>query len=172
VTKSNGMYIRPGGGPGRDVGWTRSLLASYHASRPCCISGRHEPCTSPTTSHGGSANWWAPRYRVPPCHASYTCSQASITKIDPYSYILPIITASAYSQQYASIFRKYLSFSWTPGSMSVLNLKVYAGFLFDVQELYDWVNREGLFEAPLSTSADDIARAHFAWCTFDQQLER
>jgi hypothetical protein len=56
--------------------------------------------------------------------------------------------------------------------MSVLNLKVYAGFLFDVQELYDWVNREGLFEAPLSTSADDIARAHFAWCTFDQQLER
>jgi hypothetical protein len=51
--------------------------------------------------------------------------------------------------------------------MSVL--KVYAGFLFDVQELYDRANREGLFEAPRSTSADDIARAHFAWCTFDQQ---
>jgi hypothetical protein len=50
--------------------------------------------------------------------------------------------------------------------------RIYAGFLFDVQELYDWVNREHLFEAPRSTSEEDIKDAHLAWCTFDQRLER
>jgi hypothetical protein len=56
-----------------------------------------------------------------------------------------------------------------PGCRAVL--RAYAGFLFDLQELYDWVNREGLFEAPLSTSEEDIERAYLAWYTFDDHLE-
>jgi hypothetical protein len=56
-----------------------------------------------------------------------------------------------------------------PGCRAVL--RAYAGFLFDLQELYDWVNREGLFEAPRSTSEADIERAYLAWYTFEDHLE-